>query len=341
MDLYVLGAGASAPYGVPTMNGFVRKMFEPWTLTPPNSTSYDQELSVVARYIDSQYGSNLEEKWCRREPLSPEAAVLLQKINVETLLASARQQSRFALERAIYETLEGSVNDGSSHNEYDNLLKLILSSKRGNCLISFNYDLLLDRALVDASHNQSFSWNYGLPFKAGIINFNSYREEITSPTILLLKLHGSLNWCECLNCGSLRLYFFNTYENIFKTTWPPCKACSSSSGFRPVLIAPAQRKHVPRPLKRAWKLAENYLQATQRIVVVGYSFSPFDQDARKLFLKSLIVPNLFKANCPKLVIVDRNEVTRHSIRSLFECSVNQDMEEYSSFGEFCKAMAQQ
>jgi NAD-dependent SIR2 family protein deacetylase len=341
MDVYVFGAGASAPYGAPTMNDFLSKAFNLWVFNTPGAASFEDELRMVAGAIDNLNGTNLSKAWDGDKNLAPEDTVALTKINVEELLAWAEEnndsQLRQALDRVIYKTLELSINSGRE-GEYERLLAKILKAGNKVCLISFNYDFLLDLALGEKARTPKIGWTYCVPFNAGVIN-SPYYQPSADPQIYLLKLHGSLRWLQCLGCGSLQLRYHMTYDHITSTTWPSCNSCESSSGsfigFKPVLVAPTPVKYFPDALKVAWFSAAECLKKAEKLTVIGYSFPAFDQTARNLFLKNVIVPNLLANRRPKLTIVERSECVREAISSWFLPAVDTVIEEHSSFEAYC------
>lgn len=342
METYVLGAGGSKPYGAPTMGKFLSAAFSGWTFAPPDRTKFEIELKIVAGAIDGYYGTNLLAAQQGGEHYAAETEVALSKINLEELLALADEEDktdvRKALESVIFNTIERSIQSGKKCNCYERLMTQLVRSEKKACLISFNYDLLLDRALADAAHGATSTWSYGVSFHAGIVKFPSYRD-IPDPTIFLLKLHGSLNWARCQSCNSLRLYPYKTYENISRTTWPACTKCSGvSTGFDPVLVAPTPVKQFPDGLDRAWETAATCLRETEKLTVIGYSFPAFDRKSRVLFLKNLVIPHLFVDSRPKLAIVDRDHCTRKAIKSWFLPAVDRNVEEYDSFEDYCKML---
>lgn len=344
METFVFGAGASAPYGAPTMGEFLGRAFSGWTLIPPDRTDFEENLKIVAGAIDGHYGTNVLAAQQGGDHFSAEAEVALSKINVEELLALADENRtvdiRKALERVIFRTIERNIHHGGNCEYYRLLMNEILKSGQEACLISFNYDLLLDRALTEATRHVTSTWSYAVPFHAGVEQFPSYPES-DDPTIFLLKLHGSLNWGQCPKCNSLRLWAYNTYDNIFRKTWPNCKTCSGiSTGFEPVLVAPTPAKQFPSALDSAWNTAANCLQKTEKLTVIGYSFPAFDRESRRLFLKNFIIPNLFADPAPKLIIIDPDQCARKSIKSLFLPAVEKNVAEYSSFEDYCTVLQQ-
>jgi NAD-dependent SIR2 family protein deacetylase len=344
MDVYLFGAGASAPYGAPTMNGFLREAFAPWSVIPPERTSHDEDLLLVAKAIDKQYGIDLAKAQRGGDHFSYGAAVALEKINLEELLAMADETNnselRHRLERVIYKTLERSVEKAmlsrDPTREYETLVKQLVVSRNKVCLISFNYDWMLDRALVDAHNTTRVSWTYALPFDAGIENFPSYRN-VDYPMVYLLKLHGSVNWVQCVKCKNLRLYYFTCYDDAFRTSWPECQSCRGTN-INPVLVAPTPLKNIPDAMNPAWDKAAKCLREARSLTVIGYSFPAFDRKARDLFLRNFIVPNLYSDSRPKLTIAMRDECIRKAIKAWFLPAVDRDVNEYCSFEEYCAVL---
>lgn len=75
---------------------------------------------------------------------------------------------------------------------------LVATLKRGDTVISLNYDLLVDQTLARSSHSWNYASGYGVhPSNFGTLSlFGDKLVSRTSPApeITLLKLHGSLNW---------------------------------------------------------------------------------------------------------------------------------------------------
>jgi len=337
MDVYVFGTGASAPYGAPTMAGFLAKAYGPWHLSQAGITDIDNELQIVASTIDEQYGVNLKEALERGSI----GSLILEKVNVEELLALADETKnnrlRQALERIIYKTIEDSIREKGIQRdldrEYGTLIKHTGAAKRDVCFISFNYDLLLDHALADVCHTLKLDWSYCLPFNASIEHFGTYNDN-PNPKISLLKLHGSLNWLQCGNCGNLRLYYYISYDNLSRANWPACKYCGREQ-FHPVLVAPTPAKQIPLVLDTAWNRAAEYLERTDNVTIVGYSFSALDRKARALFVKHFIVPNLTSGSRPNLRLVIQDDGIRNMIKNWLLPAVDKHIEEYPTFEEFC------
>ena len=114
METYVFGAGASAPYGAPTMGEFLSRAFSGWSIIPPDHTDFEEDLKIVARAIDDQYGTNILTAQQGGDHFSAEAEVALRKINVEELLALADENKTSELTRK-FDDWKDFLNIGSSH----------------------------------------------------------------------------------------------------------------------------------------------------------------------------------------------------------------------------------
>ena len=117
----------------------------------------------------------------------------------------------------------------------------------------------------------------------------------------MLKIHGSLNWSYCPNCGRLDLgvsesgrtykmledlYQVNPLEARYSCHGFPCPVCSTF--VEPVLITPTQLKDYRNPhVTKVWGLAEWELRSAKRAIIVGYSLPDDDLDVIYLLKRGL------------------------------------------------------
>ena len=136
-------------------------------------------------------------------------------------------------------------------------------------ILTFNYDLVFERAIIDELG--------GVDYKLG-----KFRGDYThSDGIPFLKLHGSLNWLWCRNCGRIDIFdkpVGHKYNRV---------ACTRRCGGykEPLIVPPNPNKelylHVVYDL---WKKADKLLSGADRIVIAGYSLPEIDASARELLL---------------------------------------------------------
>ena len=346
VNVYVFGAGASVHLEAPVTKEFLYRGFS--LLRNSQYEVSKEAFRLTALLIDKLYGSQLE-KYVK-DPYS--GYLRVPAVNIEELLSfvdfGCRGGEKWLpfkeFQRALYEfiftTLEQSTiwkradsvqinkNGTLKHrrNCYDELIDHVISIDEINCMISFNYDLFLDKAAVINNHD--IVGNYHIQFR-DIENFPSYEDRLTQgwkeKDIHLLKLHGSLNWGYCPHCKEVFLTYYQEYRNIFKKRCPEC-GCK----LEPILVPPTYFKDFPEPLANVWKIAEDYLQRADRLIIIGYSFPDIDIEAKWLF-KRAICKN---TNKPSLTIVNPDQNIREKIVNFFGNFINQNVTWHNNFEEY-------
>ena len=159
-----------------------------------------------------------------------------------------------------------SIFDKSTSNE---------TGKRS--FISFNYDILLDSALLGLRPN--WDVDYGIKFR----NFADPRPDLG---IKLLKLHGSLNWKFCPVCNTMELNLGGKIADKIITENIRCDEDEAIQ--RPVIIPPTWLKVYDNAyLVKIWLEAEHILRKSGKVFFIGYSLPESDFHIRYLLKKSL------------------------------------------------------
>lgn len=168
--------------------------------------------------------------------------------------------------RATAEILNRSTADGCRHHIF-----LARRLELEDTIISFNYDCLIDRALVKEGRSR---WDprkgYGLVVTEGA---EAWTPEGWTPegyahsrSIRLLKLHGSMNWE--IGGGHVQLL-------------APRHEVETLEGR---IIPPTLSKTLfLDPFGGIWKSARRALHEAQLVIVAGYSFPSTDHGSRLLF----------------------------------------------------------
>jgi hypothetical protein len=170
---------------------------------------------------------------------------------------------------------------------------------KGDAVVTFNYDLAVERALRTAG-----LWEIGDGYGF------SLGDDITpSSQARVLKVHGSKNWLGLLFGGGIgfsqassvygpRPVLFRESDFAFlgysKAVRDPHSRGIGRTGGEPALILPTLHKnffnqthfgHEWEPFwNLLWSQAANSLQSSARIVIIGYSLPPADERARELLL---------------------------------------------------------
>ena len=145
--------------------------------------------------------------------------------------------------------------------------------KRQDTVITFNYDLILDRAL----RKVGMGVDYRLP---------NAKSSSAGPAVALIKLHGSINWAICRKCGNVQMT--DTDES-----WTTTRSCSKCQQVAvPLLIPPSWNKASSNSfstdaLFSLWNAAAEALRTATRICVIGYSIPETDAFFRYLLTIAL------------------------------------------------------
>jgi hypothetical protein len=152
-----------------------------------------------------------------------------------------------------------------------------------NRIITFNYDLIVDRPLLDRKISKRKIYFDRLVASRHDGTKRSGDEKFLHP--LLLKLHGSLNWrCE--------REYFNQITNgsvdpaLRIPIWSNDTKCPSPDDDEsPLIIPPVPNKPITKAsiFRMLWTSALEYLHEAKRIVIVGYSCPATDVLAQSMF----------------------------------------------------------
>ena len=314
--IYILGAGASKSCGVPVMNDFVREGI----LYLDSDGNYDT-INELLKFIRGEFGSNIQ--W-DNNLVSDSGIVALRKfdrdVGIEKLLTKAvelENSKTNIVKKFIFQTIQSSAKfsvfstpssitkcalDKTLENCYHkfivNIIKRDLENGYRVIFISFNYDELLERALLYNCLSRKFSYLVpGFKDRNNRTNFSDYEVEFNNG-IMVLKLHGSLNWAFCNHCKRPHLYWYKKYTDIYDTA---CNNCQQKS-LSHLLITPHIKKVYNDIFGVLLKEAGTFLAKANKVTIIGCSFREADNDAwSKLWEGIKENPNLLKLN---LEIID-------------------------------------
>lgn len=189
---------------------------------------------------------------------------------------------------------------GTSRNEFKNRI------------ITFNYDTLIERPLLDRGISKRTLYFDRLANEEedGLRRTNSQ----AFPHPLVLKLHGSINW-------RVRREYFD--QLILGTIDPEEKIVIWTDSSQvpepmddesPLIIPPIPNKPITTAslFRFLWTLAFEYMHQARRLIIIGYSCPPTDSLARTMF-------GQFKSkNLEEVFIVDPNANALGTYRAMFD-----------------------
>jgi hypothetical protein len=281
----LMGAGTSKESGVPLMVEFLDVAYNlrRYTDARLDKAAFDTVFNSINELQGVYAKSNLELTNVESVFATFEMAELFQKLG--RLPAAEVANLGKSMRRVIVETIEltqrfprkPSGGVGLAKN-YDSFVSKLgdLRKEQDVSLLSFNYDIGLDWAL--SSTGSGFS--YGL----------SGTDE--GMDLLYLKLHGSINWARCPDCG-----------HVTPAPWEKVGIEDAADGMVNLRVVPFCLSHlhcqqtcevaiVPptwnkaqhyRQISHVWRLAARRLQEAENIIVLGYSLPSTDQFFHHLF----------------------------------------------------------
>jgi hypothetical protein len=298
--VFVFGAGASAHLGIPLMNGFIDAADELRQSGEISTEAFELFFSLVQDRLPQLHAKSVVDLTNIESIFGlVEMAALVGRLPAtapdEVELAS--HAIRRVLTQTIEETGQFTISEGQwrPSSPYLSIASQVELSRQAGpdssiSLITFNYDLGLDFAL----HWSNLAIDYGLS------------DGIARDHVALLKLHGSLNWAPCSECGGIRPL---SMEQIFRLEGNrrfrqpiakfPLRAsrCLSNLGphcskspvdGEPALVPPSWNKtQYQQYFRRIWRHAARELSEAHDIRVIGYSLPPSDAFFRDLLALGL------------------------------------------------------
>ncbi len=291
-DLYIIGAGASKNYtqsdhGIRGLVSPVDRDFFKMARRVLRNTArradpiFLEDIEALMRSVDPSVSADRDNfRIFNRRGFSLEAVMTQLDIDFRlfsqaTPAASGQGESRES--RALKDLLAITLEYALRGPVCDKHTALARGMKKGDIVISFNYDILMDNALFHERKitDSGYLMNFFMTNEYGVWN-----RPIDAPSdVTLLKLHGSLNWVKCGFCGVLLLYRHKK-QTIPGTAGFQCPRCSSDRSMaQRLMIPPIQSKNYgDRDMAFLWVQADQLMRDFSRIVCIGYSFSPLDFD---------------------------------------------------------------
>lgn len=321
-NVILFGAGASVDAGIPAMAHFIDKM---WDLSVRGKVG-EEPIADKERQILKEANAvrqDLERYHSRASFDDRNLEDLLSLISFDAMQSeSGAKQQYEKLVQAIAVTIElccrfkyrggatPSVLDvGGRQHVYNTFWLTLLQNHLNNlpAIITFNYDLVLERTLWEAYHRTSDLAGARCPESMGLRYYANQRDMVfyrvphsykmslpggalSGPRdgshavladngkcdveIPYLKLHGSLNWFD-----------YKTGQNPETEHWHPTGAVS-----KPLILPPVFNKLQSQDVSNVWTKALEVLRQAKHLIIVGYSL-PRTDIYMQYFLKAAVGPN--------------------------------------------------
>src|ERR1017187_8322846 len=287
MTTYVLGAGASYHAGYPLCSNLWSRMAAWIIKTEPPESEYLEAIRTVNTLA---------------KPIVDVEQMFTDLDLGQGAFCTLTHGERLKLEGRIRQSLRAfflNIHPQSlPPSLYADLARRIAT---GDAFITFNYDVVLENELI---HAQKFRIRngYGRSFEA---DWDEPGSDVT-----VLKLHGSINWVGSLFGGARGGHFGQFSSSLgprpfvdnVDLAFPDYPKGILDKGFRgggvfdgaPTLVLPPYEKQflvqtsVGKewiPFYRSlWSQAGEFLEKSERVVIIGYSMPAADREAAALIL---------------------------------------------------------
>lgn len=267
--VYVLGAGFSKEAGFPLTAEFTDKKTISKFRKNLNK-SEQKRLDKVSKY----FRNRIDNKYCKDDIESVlNHIAVADYLDMESTLEGSRTYPSSQIFKDLLWYLTRLLKEKAKckiPSEYYQFVKHVYENNYP--IISFNYDLTIETIL----HELNVNCDYGVD------------ETAIENSLLLMKMHGSVNWAFCTNCKQFVFYPDYQASKVLekKSKCPKCK----KSSLEIIIIPPILYKDTfyKNPMyetliRRLWGFANDELVTTNKVVFIGFSMSETDAYAEELF----------------------------------------------------------
>jgi hypothetical protein len=331
--VFILGAGASRPSGVPIMKEFLDRAHELQYGGRVAREDFERVFRVIAALqilhaksktdllnVESIFNLIEMAQLVGRLPGLTKEEIEPASTSIRRLLAQTIEQScRFPIQ-----TKRGApeIIPDETYLQLADWLRTRHKEREFPpwVFITFNYDVALDYAL----HWSTLKIDYGL-----------LQRGHDPRGVALLKLHGSLNWTMC-GCGKeIAVLPFDRFLGPLSETARDfvhvpvterlqlARHCDIVPPGVPAIVPPSWNKtQYQKTFGRIWERAALELSEAENVVVIGYSLPETDAFFRDLFRLGIAGPSRLK----RFVVVSRDKAAHQRFRDLLGPELEQRFE---------------
>ncbi len=308
--VYVLGAGFSKCTNAPLQKDILKEIFD---LKPFYPDDFDKpfvdsrkrlEDFLIELFNEDDINELVKIDLENLFTIMDKAIINREFINDKSFedISKLRSDLNCCIVYMFNEKLRGSIT-GFYSKLAEQIVKRRTSGKQKDDpfgFITLNWDIILENTVFQET--KVFNENKGDDEAKCFVDYTCYaypfnmsdyphRSIDVKPkghyNIKIMKLHGSLNWLVCSNCG--RLFFkldekIAIYELLKQKKCPECE----QKALRSLIVTPTLLKDLNNThLKMVWHNALLDLMEAEKVVFVGYSFPIADFELRYLLKRGI------------------------------------------------------
>lgn len=290
--VFIFGAGASKDEGLPIQEELLFNYF--------TNQQSDQFRPMIAEYFNDFFSLDINNVNKNQIPTFEEALGIIEAAidNEESFGPKYSLRYLHQLRTALIMAMGIAIEHCSrnANNTHERLMTALFSNRSFHqdeySFISFNYDLLLDKALMNVLENDIY-----VDYRINFANETIYRppfEQWESPKdqrIQFLKPHGSFNWMHCPTCNSM--YITGIKESrIFSTGYlHNVEHCLKDKTELSCVMHPPSlffKTHRNLYLQLIWKHTYDVLADADKVFFIGYALKHADVWMKYVLKKSQV-----------------------------------------------------
>ena len=292
-QVIILGAGASKSEGAPLQSELFKEFFKIF--------KDDTQGELIIDFFKDFWGINTNNFQSPdiKFPTFEECLGILDWAHIRNECLRGYSQERLntvrsALIYLIAKVLDENLKEKDVHHKclVNRLIAENILSQ--TAFISLNYDIIIDNVLTELALD--YNINYGID------SINTNRTKQSSNYILLLKLHGSLNWLYCPTCNNIEIT--PKKKQAIKTFYKEEKCSLCHSPTSPIIIPPTLYKEMKNPfIQQIILKTDIILRNVDKIFFCGYSFSDSDMHLKYLVKRA----EMFNNGTPEIHIINYHD----------------------------------
>lgn len=307
--VYVFGSGFSAPLGIPVQKRILAQVFS-LKVTPEESVEtvdFENTRKEVEDFIEILFGDNIE-RVTLEDIFTILDRALTFKEDFRQFSWSRLLEIRDKIVSCILFTFNYLSNKSEKKTEFKEFAKFLVENVKTDrkelsiAIINLNWDNVFETFLNDLRPGMLDHGTVVFNIDEGGDTCADSIHTKVNQRLRFLKLHGSLNWLYCSNCGRL---FVRSYETIaLDAFYRPvkCHFCKDLSllsrnkenraeglpQLQSLIITPTYLKDFNNlHLRQIWQNAFYELSEAKEIIFIGYSFPEADFELRYLLKKAI------------------------------------------------------